>query len=75
MKLTAKFLSALKMAPHNYYSELFVILVSIPFAQRGFLIATRTANDNWYALLLQEITRLGELARQRANCAWLFVKA
>ena len=75
MKLAAKFPSALKMALHNYYSELFEILVLIQFAQRGIVIATRTANDNRYALLLQEITGLWELARQRANCAWLYDKA
>ena len=39
-------------------------------AQRGFRIESLTANGDWYALLRQEITRLGGLERQRGNWSW-----
>ena len=33
-------------------------------------VDTLTANGDWYALLRQEITRLGGQERQRSNWAW-----
>jgi hypothetical protein len=37
---------------------------------RGFTIETLVANGDWYALLRQEISRLGGMERQRGNWVW-----
>ena len=44
--------------------------VQIPPVRARFEIKELTANGDWYALLEQEITRLGGLERQRGNWAW-----
>jgi ubiquinone/menaquinone biosynthesis C-methylase UbiE len=68
--LTAPFGSNVHMAPYHYCSGFSKYWYSYHLAQRGFRIETLTANGDWYALLLQEITRLGGLERQRGNWAW-----
>ncbi len=75
MILTAPFASAVHMSPYHYCSGFSKYWYEYHLAQRGFCIETLTANGDWYALLLQEITRLGGLERQRSNCAWLFAYA
>jgi hypothetical protein len=37
---------------------------------RGFEITSLVANGDWYALLRQEITRLGGLKRKVGNWSW-----
>jgi hypothetical protein len=37
---------------------------------RSFQIAKLVPNGDWYAVLRQEITRLGGLERQRGNWSW-----
>jgi hypothetical protein len=37
---------------------------------RGFTIETLVANGDWYALLRQEISRLGGMECQRGNWVW-----
>ena len=59
-------------APYHYCSGFSKYWYEYHLAQRGFRIQTLTANGDWYALLLQEITRLGGLERQRGNWAWPF---
>lgn len=68
--LTAPFGSNVHMAPYHYCSGFSKYWYEYHLAQRGFRIEQLTANGDWYALLLQEITRLGGLERQRGNWTW-----
>lgn len=68
--LTAPFGSNVHMAPYHYCSGFSKYWYEYHMAQRGFHIEQLTANGDWYALLLQEITRLGGLERQRGNWVW-----
>jgi SAM-dependent methyltransferase len=68
--LTAPFGSNVHMAPYHYCSGFSKYWYEYHLAQRGFHIEQLTANGDWYALLLQEITRLGGLERQRGNWTW-----
>lgn len=68
--LTAPFGSNVHMAPYHYCSGFSKYWYEYHLAQRGFEIEQLTANGDWFALLLQEITRLGGLERQRGNWAW-----
>jgi ubiquinone/menaquinone biosynthesis C-methylase UbiE len=70
MILTAPFGSNVHMAPYHYCSGFTKYWYEHHLAQRGFRIETLTANGDWYALLLQEITRLGGLERRRGNWTW-----
>lgn len=71
MILTAPFASNVHMAPYHYCSGFSKYWYEHHLAQRGFRIQTRTAHGDWYAMLRQEISRLGGLERQRGNWAWL----
>jgi hypothetical protein len=75
MILTAPFASNVHMAPYHYCSGFSKYWYEYHLVQRGFHLETLTANGDWYALLLQEITRLGGLERQRGNWAWPFAYA
>ncbi|MFT4941778.1 MAG: SAM-dependent methyltransferase [Paraglaciecola sp.] len=68
--LTAPFASNVHMAPYHYCSGFSKYWYEYHLAQRGFRIETLTANGDWYALLLQEITRLGGLERSKGNWTW-----
>lgn len=73
--LTAPFASNVHMAPYHYCSGFSKYWYEHHLAQRGFRIETLTANGDWYALLLQEITRLAGLERQQGNWSWPFAYA
>lgn len=73
--LTAPFASNVHMAPYHYCSGFSKYWYEHHLAQRGFRIESLTPNGDWYALLLQEITRLGGLERQRGNWSWPFAYA
>ena len=73
--LTAPFGSNVHMAPYHYCSGFSKYWYEYHLSQRGFRIETLTPNGDWYALLRQEITRLGGLERQRGNWAWPFAYA
>lgn len=75
MILTAPLGSNVQKAPYDYCSGFSKYWYEYHLAQRGFLIETLNANGDWYALLLQEINRLGGLERQRGNRAWPFAYA
>jgi ubiquinone/menaquinone biosynthesis C-methylase UbiE len=75
MILTAPFGSKVHMAPYPYCSGFSKYWYQYHPAQLGFRIETLTANGDWYALLRQEITRLGGLERQHGNWAWPFAYA
>lgn len=73
--LTAPFASNVHMAPYHYCSGFSKYYYEHHLAQRGFRIESLIPNSDWYALLLQEITRLGGLERQRGNWSWPFAYA
>lgn len=68
--ITAPFASFVHMAPYHYCSGFSKHWYEYHLPQRGFSIEALTSNGDWYSLLLQEITRLGGLERQRGNWAW-----
>lgn len=68
--LTAPFGSNVHMAPYHYCSGFSKYWYEFHLAQRGLSIEALTPNGDWYVLLLQEITRLGGLERQRGNWSW-----
>jgi ubiquinone/menaquinone biosynthesis C-methylase UbiE len=68
--LTAPFGSIVHLAPYHYCSGFSKYWYEYHLAQRGYRIEQLTANGDWYGLLLQEITRLGGLERQRGNWTW-----
>lgn len=68
--LTAPFGSNVHMAPYHFCSGFSKYWYEHHLTLRGFEINELTPNGDWYALLKQEITRLGGLERQRGNWAW-----
>jgi len=68
--LTAPFGSNVHMAPYHYCSGFSKYWYEHHLALRGFQVRELVANGDWYALLHQEIMRLGGLERQRGNWAW-----
>jgi ubiquinone/menaquinone biosynthesis C-methylase UbiE len=70
MILTAPFGSNVHMAPYHFCSGFSKYWYEYHLAQLGFAVKELTANGDWYALLRQEITRLGGLERSKGNWAW-----
>jgi ubiquinone/menaquinone biosynthesis C-methylase UbiE len=68
--ITAPFCSLVHMAPYHYCSGFSKYWYEHHLTLRGFEIKEITANGDWYALLRQEITRLGGLERSRGNWIW-----
>lgn len=68
--LTAPFGSNVHMAPYHFCSGFSKYWYEHHLSQRGFEIESLIANGDWYALLRQEISRLGGLERQRGNWTW-----
>lgn len=68
--LTAPFASLVHMAPYHYCSGFSRYWYEHHLKLRDFEIVELMPNGDWYGLLLQEITRLGGLERQRGNWAW-----
>lgn len=68
--LTAPFGSNVHMAPYHYCSGFSKYWYEHHLKLRGFEIRELNPNGDWYALLRQEITRLGGLERSRGNWAW-----
>ena len=68
--LSAPFASIVHMAPYHYCTGFSKYWYEHHLVQRGFEIKELSANGDWYALLRQEITRLGGLERQRGNWCW-----
>lgn len=63
--VTARFASNVHMAPYHYCTGFSRYWYEHQLAQRGFTIRELVPNGDWYALLRQEITRLGALERDR----------
>lgn len=68
--LTAPFASNVHMAPYHYCSGFSKYWYQHHLTQRNFEIQELTPNGDWYALLRQEITRLGGLERKNGNWCW-----
>lgn len=68
--LTAPFSSNVHMAPYHFCSGFSKYWYEHHLSKRGFQVLDLTPNGDWYALLRQEITRLGGLERQRGNWSW-----
>ena len=68
--LTAPFSSNVHMAPYHYCTGFSKYWYEHHLTLRGFEIIELSANGGWYALLEQEITRLGGLERQYGNWVW-----
>jgi SAM-dependent methyltransferase len=68
--LTAPFGSNVHMAPYHFCTGFAKYWYEHHLVRRGFDIVELTPNGDWYALLKQEITRLGGLERQRGNWCW-----
>lgn len=73
--LTAPFGSLVHMAPYHYCSGFSRYWYEYHLTLRGFEIVELIPNGDWYALLLQEITRLGGLERQHGKWNWPFAYA
>jgi len=73
--LTAPFASNVHMAPYHYCSGFSRYWYEHHLKRRGFELKELTANGDWFAVLKQEITRLGGLERQRGNWSWPFAYA
>ncbi len=73
--LTAPFASNVHMAPYHYCTGFSKYWYMHHLSTRGFEVTELTANGDWYALLLQEITRLGGLERTKGNWSWPFAYA
>ncbi len=68
--LTAPFASNVHMAPYHFCSGFSKYWYQHHLAARGFEIHELVANGDWYALLQQEITRLGSMERSKGNWTW-----
>lgn len=68
--LTAPFGSNVHMAPFYFCTGFSKYWYEHHLRLRNFDILELTPNGDWFALLRQEITRLGGLERQRGNWSW-----
>ncbi len=73
--LTAPFSSNVHMAPYHYCSGFSKYWYEHHLVERGFQIDSLIPNGDWYSLLLQEISRLGGLEREKGNWSWPFAYA
>jgi len=68
--LTAPFGSQVHMAPYHFCTGFSKYWYEHHLPKRGFKISELAPNGDWYALLRQEITRLGSLERRRGSWTW-----
>ena len=68
--LTAPFSSITHQAPYHFCTGFSKYWYQHHLEQRGFRIETLVANGDWYALVRQEIRRLGGQERQRGCWTW-----
>ncbi|MEB3200917.1 MAG: methyltransferase domain-containing protein [Synechococcaceae cyanobacterium] len=68
--LTAPFGSNVHMAPYHYCGGFSRYWYEYHLPRRGFRIRELTPNGDWYALLRQELRRLGPMERERGNPSW-----
>jgi hypothetical protein len=58
------------LAPYHYCSGFSKYWYTYHLEKRGFQIQELTPHGDWYALLRQEITRLGGQERLKGNWSW-----
>ncbi|NCC37143.1 MAG: hypothetical protein EOM24_34815 [Chloroflexia bacterium] len=58
------------MAPYHFCSGFSRYWYEHHLPARGFEMTELTANGDWYALLRQEISRLGGMERSRRQWTW-----
>jgi SAM-dependent methyltransferase len=68
--LTAPFASNVHMAPYHFCSGFSKYWYQHHLTARGYKIRELIANGDWYALVRQEITRLGGMERSKGNWTW-----
>lgn len=68
--ITAPFASNVHMAPYHFCTGFSRYWYEHHLPRRGFTIRKLSPNGDWYALLRQELRRLGPLERQRGNSVW-----
>lgn len=68
--LTAPFSSNVHMAPYHFCTGFSKYWYEHHLSRRGFELKELTPNGDWYALLRQEISRLGGQERRCGNWAW-----
>lgn len=68
--ITAPFSSNVHMAPYHFCTGFSRYWYEHNLDKRGFDIIELTPNGDWFALLRQEIARLGSQERLRGNWAW-----
>jgi SAM-dependent methyltransferase len=68
--LTAPFCSNVHMAPYHFCSGFSKYWYEYHLSALGYEIRELVANGDWYALLRQEIMRLGWLERSRGSLTW-----
>ncbi len=70
--ITAPFASISHMAPYYFYSGFSKYWYEYHLKANGFKILALNPNGDWFALIKQEISRLGGLERQMKNWTWPF---
>ncbi len=68
--ITAPFSSNVHMAPYHFSTGFSKYWYEHHLPLRGFKIRELVPNGDWYALLRQEIRRLGGMERARGNFRW-----
>ncbi len=68
--LTAPFASLVHMAPYHYCSGFSRYWYEYHLPLRGFRIEELVPNGDWFAYAEQELTRLGNVERERGNWSW-----
>jgi SAM-dependent methyltransferase len=73
--ITAPFASIVHMAPYYYCSGFSKYWYQHNLQNRGFEIQSLISNGDWFAVLRQEITRLGSIERKSGNWTWILAYA
>ncbi len=68
--LTTPFASMVHMAPFYFYSGFSKYWFEYHLTRRGLTIEELTPNGDWFALLRQEVRRLGYIERSLKNWSW-----
>lgn len=68
--LTTPFSSNVHMAPFHFYTGFTKYWYQYNLTKNNFLITNLEPNGDWYALLKQELSRLGGLERLNRNWSW-----
>jgi hypothetical protein len=70
LNLPAACVDIVQMIPYHFCTGFSKYWYQHHLEQRGFRVQILAANGDWYALMRQEISRLGGLERQRGTWSW-----